>query len=103
MEFDDGWYMGVIQNDLPNGFGRKLFKDRVNKHPPNGEQNMYTPLNLHFLLYDGNFKYGYMHGQGTLLCEKETIYIGEFQKDQFHGLGSMIGQNMDGTAIICIG
>ena len=35
--------------------------------------------------YEGDFKKGIIHGQGTLILPDGTVYSGQFQDGQFHG------------------
>eukprot|EP00352_Strombidinopsis_acuminata_P008597 CAMPEP_0176374746 /NCGR_PEP_ID=MMETSP0126-20121128/26979_1 /TAXON_ID=141414 ORGANISM="Strombidinopsis acuminatum, Strain SPMC142" /NCGR_SAMPLE_ID=MMETSP0126 /ASSEMBLY_ACC=CAM_ASM_000229 /LENGTH=110 /DNA_ID=CAMNT_0017735457 /DNA_START=954 /DNA_END=1286 /DNA_ORIENTATION=+ len=74
-----GIYTGTLKNGVPDGAGALIFDKGVNYHPliidSNGTKR--------FIFYEGNFRYGSMNGQGTLLCEDDRLYIGNFIDNQF--------------------
>lgn len=65
--------------NVPHGFGRLIFKKGVNKHPEiknyNPKFKRYYNLNHHdYILYEGDFKYGHMHGPGVLKLRGQDTY-----------------------------
>lgn len=78
VSYDDGIYIGEVDNDKPEGYGRLLVNDEM---------------------YIGSFENGKLTNSGVLMNEKfEWTYIGSFNKNRFHGLGSL--KNDDGSIYI---
>lgn len=73
-----GSYTGYIQNDNPTGEGVIKFNSG----------NEFKALK-----YDGEFKWGKIHGQGTMEYLDGSKYVGEFKDDQKHGKGVMTWEN----------
>ncbi len=66
IEFEDGVYVGELQNGVPHGQGTFTFLNNSS--------------------YVGTFKNGYFYGHGELTFNGNK-YVGEFKDDLFHGQG----------------
>ena len=65
----NGKYEGDIENGIPNGMGKVIFK--------NGGY------------YEGKWIDGKLNGQGTFQSSDGTKYIGEWQNGKYHGKGTL--------------
>jgi len=70
-----GNYIGFLdENNEPDGFGEIIFDNKIK--------------------YMGEFKNGYIEGQGKYtIVNDDYYYEGQFKKDKFHGYGKFVNIN----------
>lgn len=96
---DDYSYEGEIRDGLPNGKGRKQFRDKdygIGEFKDGvqvGKGQFYS--NCCQSLYDGEFIDGHKSGHGTEVFENGDKYEGEFKDGKFSGKGEMKFSNGD--------
>lgn len=62
LKVKDGVYTGTIKNGVPNGYGGLVFHEGVNHHTKFTSFSGTEYNTLNFVFYEGNFKFGSMHG-----------------------------------------
>lgn len=75
---DFNYYIGKVENGLPNGKGKKYDKDDI-------------------LIYEGNFLNGKYEGIGHLNLGNDRYYYGNFKHGKYNGKGIIYRKFMDKT------